>query len=183
MANEPAPGLANLKVLHDAIIGVLRPALHDIALVEIYPDLQDQRSIPLPAVLIELAEIEPGSDPGTGQLGLVGRFQARAITDPVAPHAQLAVRELAARVALLAYQQSWGLPLSAARIHSIAECGMKPELDGYYVWMVEWTQQFLLGTQTWDYPRTTRELYIGIEPNVGLEYIQDYVDFGPVIDN
>ena len=88
----------SLAQLHTAIVSGLRAKLDGVPTVEAYPVLQ--RRIGLPAVLVELAEMEPGNDPGNGATALIGRFQARAIVDPNAAQADLQVRELAARVAV-----------------------------------------------------------------------------------
>jgi hypothetical protein len=59
--------------MHDAIIDALIEKLPDVAVLPAYPDLQ--RSIKaLPAVLLELSELEPGDDPGTGETALIGHF-------------------------------------------------------------------------------------------------------------
>ncbi|MDZ4325521.1 MAG: hypothetical protein U1A73_11005 [Pseudomonas sp.] len=49
--------------------------------VAAWPAIED--CIRLPAVVIEMAEMEPGQDPGTGEAGLACRFEARVITDPI----------------------------------------------------------------------------------------------------
>ena len=69
--------LDNLKILHDAIVSGLRAKIAGMEFIDAYPKLG--RKIPTPCVVIELSEMEPGHDPGTGQTSLIGRFQARAI--------------------------------------------------------------------------------------------------------
>jgi len=56
------------------------------------------RVIDTPFVAIELSELEPGHDDGTGRVPPVGRMQARVIIDPLVEDADVQVRELSARV-------------------------------------------------------------------------------------
>lgn len=158
--------LDNLNQLHDAIVAGLRAKLAGVPTVDAYPDIE--RRIHLPAVLIELAEMEPGDDPGTGETALVGRFQARAIIDPNASRANMLVRELAARVAVALAHETWGLEISIARLVQIGEDAFKPELDGYLVWVVEWTHEFHLGDATWPYPdESGLSVMLGMYPETG----------------
>jgi len=152
--------LDDLQQLHTAILDGLRAKLVGISSIDAYPVLQ--RRICLPAVLLELAEFEPGQDPGTGETALIGRFQARAIVDPNKSAADLAVRELAARIAVAITHETWGLPIGIAHFVQAGEDAMKPELDGYLVWMIEWTHEFHLGKTMWQWPdESGLEIMIG----------------------
>ena len=135
--------LDNLKTLHEAMIRGLRSALPDVSPIDAYPRIG--RKIPTPSIAIEMSEMEPGHDPGTGQTSLIGRFQARAIYDPLAPDADLAVRELAARIACAVHAQTWGVAVTPGVLVQIGDDPFKPELDAYLVWLIEWTHEFDLG--------------------------------------
>jgi len=136
-----------LTEVHNAILGALTKKMTDVSVLPAYPDLL--RSIKaLPAVLIELSELEPGDDPGTGETALIGHFSARAIVDPNAVDAHMTVRELAARLAVAVDHENWGLDIGLARLVQVGEDGFLPELDGYLVWMVEWTHRFNQGEPT-----------------------------------
>ena len=153
----------SLAQLHTAIVNSLRAKLAGVPTVEAYPVLQ--RRIGLPAVLVELAEMDPDDDPGTGATALIGRFQARAIVDPNAAQADLQVRELAARVAVALTHETWGLPITMANLVQIGDDAFKPELDGYLVWVVEWTHAFHLGETTWPYPdESGLAIWVGFTP-------------------
>lgn len=158
--------LENLAQLHAAIVAGLRDKLKGVPTVDAYPVIQ--RRIHLPAVLVELAEMEPGDDPGTGETALVGRFQARAIVDPNHACAALLVRELAARIAVAITHETWGLPIGVAQLVQIGEDAFKPELDGYIVWVVEWTHEFHLGETVWPYPdESGLTIMLGMYPETG----------------
>lgn len=159
--------LDSLEQLHAAMIAKLREKLPSIANVDEYPVIK--RKIQIPAVLVELSELTPGDDSGTGTTAFIGRFQARAIVDPNQTKAELVVRELAARVAVAVKHETWGIEVSAAEIvGDITEDSFKPDLDGYLVWLVEWTHQFELGDESWPYPdETGQTIMIGIYPDTG----------------
>jgi hypothetical protein len=164
--------IIDLTALHDAILAYLRAELPTIALIDDYPVLA--RHVPLPAILIELEGMEPGTDPGTGDLGMVGRFEARCIVDPLLPRAGLVARNLAARVGRLVYQQTFGLA-KPAKVGEIREDAMKPELDGYLCWLTPWTNYFVLGD---DYvaPPLSGSVLVGMSPQTGLGHEPDYWD-------
>ncbi|TCK43467.1 hypothetical protein B0G84_1803 [Paraburkholderia sp. BL8N3] len=166
--------LDNLKTLHDAIVGGLRDAIAGMDFIDAYPKLG--RKIPTPCIVIELSEIEPGHDPGTGQTSLIGRFQARAIVDPLADGAELGVRELAARIAQAIHAQTWELPVTPAKLVQIAEDPFRPHLDTYLVWLVEWTHEFDLGDMMPPVPPGGSAVLWGVEPAIGGEHASAYWD-------
>ena len=166
--------LDNLKTLHDAMIAGLRAALPDISPIDAYPRIG--RKIPTPSIALELSEMEPGHDPGTGQTSLIGRFQARAICDPLGAHADLAVRELAARIACVVHAQTWGVPVTPARLVQIGDDPFKPELDAYLVWLVEWTHEFDLGDVAAPFPAAGSAVLWGIDPDTGTAPGAEYAD-------
>ena len=156
----------NLAQLHAAIITGLRAKLTGISTVDAYPVIQ--RSMEIPAVLIELSEMDNGTDPGTGGIALIGHFQARAVVDPNLSDAYMQVRELAARIAVAIQHETWGLEISVSKLLQIGEDAFKPELDGYLCWMVEWTHEFHLGQMAWPYPdETGLTLMLGLYPDTG----------------
>lgn len=165
--------LDNLDQLHDAIVTGMRAKLAGVPTVDAYPDIK--RRVRLPAVLIELSEMEPGADPGTGETALIGRFQARAIVDPNQADAHMRVRELAARIAIAINHETWGLGVGVAQLVQIGEDAFKPELDGYIVWLVEWTHEFHLGSTEWPYPDDTGlTIMVGMYPDTGPGYETAY---------
>lgn len=158
--------LDNLAQLHTAIVAGLKAKMPTIPTIAAYPNIK--RRVTLPAVLVELDEIEPGTDPGTGETALIGRMQARCIIDPSLPDADILVRELAARVAVALQAETWGLPIGVASLVQIGEDGFKPELDGYIVWLVEWTHEFHLGEPSCPWAdESGLVIMLGVYPEVG----------------
>lgn len=160
--------LESLASLHQAIVAGLRCKLKSPWLIAAYPDIQ--RTIELPAVLIELVELvelEPGDDPGTGETALIARLQARVIVDPTRTQAEMWVRELAAQVAVAITHEQWGLPVTPAQLGRITEAMIRPDLEGYLVWSVEWSHELHLGTLVWPYlDESNLTLSVGVSPDL-----------------
>ena len=140
----------SLDQLYQGIEQHIEQHLPGVQLVSFWPDIQQH--IPLPAVFLDIAEIEPGTDIGTGQTTLTLTFEARVIVDVIrADHYPQAVH-LATQLTVLLRAQSWGLPVEPAEFQRSSQDWTRPELDGYTVWLVEWTQTVYLGEQEWPWP-------------------------------
>ena len=125
----------SLDQLYQAIEQHLQQHLPGVQLVSFWPDIQQH--IPLPAVFLDIAEIEPGTDIGTGETTLTFTFEARVIVDVIrADHYPQAVH-LATQMAVLLRAQSWGLPVEPAEFQRSSH---------------EWTQTVYLGEQEWPWP-------------------------------
>jgi len=162
MSDEPF----SLDQLYKAIEQRLFSQLPGIKAVTAWPSIKDR--IALPVVFIEMAEIEPGKDIGTGETTLICRFEARIIVDPIrSQHCQQAA-QLAAQLAVLLRMQNWGLAVEPAEFVQALQDWTKPELDGYTVWLVEWTHQIYLGVEEWPWPdEPPGSLVFDIEPGDG----------------
>jgi len=140
----------SLDQLYRAVEQHLTTHLPGVQAVTVWPNISDR--VALPAVFLELAEIEPGTDIGTGETTLVCRFEARIIIDPIKQHHQRQAVQLATQLAVLLRAQTWGLPVDPAEFVQAQQDWTQPALDGYTVWLVEWTQQVYLGAQEWPWP-------------------------------
>ena len=140
----------SLDLLYQAIEQHLQQHLPGVQLVSFWPDIQQH--IPLPAVLLDIAEIEPGTDIGTGETTLTITFEARVIVDVIRADHYPQAEHLATQMAVLLRAQSWGLPVEPAEFQRSSQDWTRPELDGYTVWLVEWTQTVYLGEQEWPWP-------------------------------
>ena len=140
----------SLDLLYQTIEQHLQQSLGGIQLVSFWPDIKQH--IPLPAVFLDIAEIEPGTDIGTGESTLSVTFEARVIVDVIrAGHYQQAIH-LATQLAVLLRTQTWGLSVEPAQFQRSTQDWARPELDGYTVWLVEWTQTIYLGETEWPWP-------------------------------
>ncbi|MGL9779236.1 MAG: hypothetical protein ACR5K5_03140, partial [Wolbachia sp.] len=109
-----------------------------------------RREIIAPAVFVELVSLEPGKDPGTEELALRARFEARVVVDGTVEDSQVVVRELAAEIARVVNRNTWGIEnISPGEFLSAEVDDFKPELDAYLVWLVEWTHELHIGESIW----------------------------------
>ena len=156
----------SLDVLYQAIEQQIQQHLTGVELVSFWPDIGNH--IPLPAVFLDIGEINPGQDIGTGETTLTITFEARVIVDVIlADHYRQAV-QLATQLAVLLRMQSWGLPVEPAEFQRSSQDWTRPELDGYTVWLVEWTQTLYLGEQEWPWPdQPPGTLVWGFSPDTG----------------
>ena len=156
----------SLDLLYQAIEQLIQQHLPGVETVSFWPDIGNH--IPLPAVFLDIAEIEPGEDIGTGETTLTITFEARVIVDVIRnQHYQQAVH-LATQLAVLLRMQSWGLEVGAAEFQRSTQDWTRPELDGYTVWLVEWTQTVFLGEKEWPWPdQPPGNLVWGLSPDIG----------------
>jgi hypothetical protein len=158
----------SLDRLYDAIERHLQEQLPGIQGVSFWPDLSAATSIPTPVVLLEMSEMVPATDPGTGETSLTCKFEARVIVDSLRADPQRQAVQLASQLAVLLRAQSWGLEVDCAEFVRSTQDWTKPELDGYYVWLVEWDQTVYLGAEEWPWPdEPPGSLIIDLGPGVG----------------
>ncbi|APR98990.1 hypothetical protein [Wolbachia endosymbiont of Folsomia candida] len=138
----------NWNNLHKAICDTLKAEIPEIQTCEIYPAVRT--TIVAPAVFVELASLEAGKDAGTEELALRARFEARIVIDSTIENAPLVVRTLAAEVARVINKNTWGMNVSPAEFLSGESDGFRPELDAYFVWLIEWIHEVHLGQSVWE---------------------------------
>lgn len=139
-----------LDHLYAAIEQHIADTISGLKYVGTMPDLRER--VDVPAVVIELTELEPGVDQGTGETALIARFEARVIVGSEREQCQQQAAFAAAQIAILLRTQTWGLEVGQAEFVRCAQDWTRPELDGYAVWVVEWTQPIWLGAQEWPWP-------------------------------
>lgn len=168
MSDEPF----SLEQLYGAIEQHIRDAIPDLAYVATMPDLLKE-SVAIPAVVIELVELEPGQDQLTGETVLDARFEARVIVGSEQEQPQQQAAFAASQIAVLLRMQTWGVEVDPAVFVRAAQDWTRPELDTYAVWVVEWTQGIYLGKEEWpwpDQPAGVLELNLGEDaPGVRVE--------------
>ena len=138
----------NFKDLHNAICTTLKKEIPAIQTCEVYPAIR--KELIAPAVFVELSGFEKGHDPGTEELALKARFEARIVIDSTIENAAIIVRTLAAEVAKVVNKNTWNIKnVSPGEFISAEIDGFRPELDAYLVWMVDWSHQLHLGKSIW----------------------------------
>ena len=128
----------SLDRLYEAIEQHLQDQLPGLQGVSFWPDLSADTSIPTPVVLLEMAEMEPAQDLGTGETALTCKFEARIVVDSISVDPQRQAVQLASQLAVLLRGQSWGLEVECAQFMRSTQDWTKPELDGYFVWLWLW---------------------------------------------
>jgi len=170
----------DLDALHDAIIAAVASGMPTVASVQSYPE--DRVALDLPAVLIDLEDMEaaPDADPGTEQLAVVTRWRARLILGFRTANVLRQVRKGAAQLAALVHLNRWGQPVEPARVTLVGPDPFDPDLDQYEVWVVEWEQIVHLGASVWAGEGILPEtVYLGFAPDVGSDNVDDYVQIVP----
>jgi hypothetical protein len=137
-----------LADLHNAICATLKAEIPAIQACEVYPAIRT--IITAPAVFVELSGFEKGYDPGTEELALRARFEARIIIDSTIENAPIVVRSLASEVAKVVNKNTFNMNISPGEFLSAEMDGFRPELDAYLVWLVEWTHEIHLGKSVWE---------------------------------
>ncbi|WP_341823918.1 hypothetical protein [Wolbachia endosymbiont (group A) of Udea olivalis] len=164
--------------LHEAICNTLKAEIPAIQTCEVYPAIR--KELIAPAVFIELSGFEKGHDPGTEELALRAKFEARIVIDSTIENAPIIVRALAAEVARMVNKNTWKVEkISPGEFISGGGDDFRPELDAYLVWMVEWVHEVHLGDSVWaksSIPPST--VYIGFTPDIGVANKHKYVKVG-----
>lgn len=167
-----------LDALHDGIVARTRERFPALATVEAYR--LDRKNLPVPACLVELTELEADADadPGTEQLAVTARFEARFVISfrQGGKNPKREVRKLAAAFAVFARHQRWGCPVGAAEVLGCYPDDFDPELDQYECWRVEWQQTVRLGESVWvDDGVTPGEVLLAWAPEIGAAHEAGYV--------
>ena len=140
----------DLNSLHQAIIDAIAAQFPTLQTVVDYHD--DRKTLRTPAVLVELSDFEatPDDDPGTEQLAVLARFEARIVIGFRTPNAEREIRKLAAALGVFIHMKRWGQPAGPAEVLTITPDTFEPDLDQFVVWRVEWQQPLHIGVSVWN---------------------------------
>lgn len=105
-------------------------------------------SLTLPALVVELVELEPDTDPGTGELALRGHWEARLVT--LESESETQAWELVSAILYRLFTASWTLEnVGLVHIKNVARDHFSPEFQGHRIWLIEWVQPLRLGENSW----------------------------------
>lgn len=158
MSDEPF----SLDQLYSAIEQRIQEEIPDLQYVGPVPHVFER--MPLPAVVVELVEFEPGHDPLTGEVALQTRFEARVIVGAEQPDCEQQAAFGASQLAVLLRMQTWGVAVEQAEFVRAGRDWTRPELDTLAVWAVEWTQGIYIGQEEWPWPDQPAAF---LEPRLG----------------
>lgn len=136
-----------LADLHDEMIAYLGTKLPGVTVAAYTPDLKTQRTLAVPACLVELATIEPFSEFGNrrDRSRVYLNWEIRLLVDSNVAAGWVVLKEFAA-VAWWALRD-WSAQTSAAGPVNLRRAGedvFKPNLDGFLVWLIECEQEVYL---------------------------------------
>lgn len=166
-----------LNAMHDAILAQIRADFPALATVGDYDE--DRKDLPVPAVLVELIDLEgaPDEDPGTKQVPFVSKWVARVVLGFRTESVKREVRRLAAALGVKIHRQRWGQTVSPAQVTYIGPDAFDPEFDKFEVWAVEWDQQIDLGASVWTPEGVVPEVVkVGWAPDIGPGNEGEYTD-------
>lgn len=174
MAN--ANTMTTLDAVHDGIVAAIAERFPTLKTVEAYR--LDRKNLPVPACLVEMTEMDaaPDIDPGTEQLAVQARFEARFVIGfrQGGKNPKLEVRKLAAAFAAFARLQRWGCPIGPAEVIGAYQDDFDPELDQFECWRVEWQQVIHLGETVWTDDGEVPTPYFSWSPLVGEAHADKY---------
>lgn len=150
---ETATQKFSIKTLLSNISQELYKRNKSIASCHVYPG--PRCDAVAPAVFLEAASYSAGDDPATSELALIVNIEARVVIDSVDADAELNCQSLACDIARIAHLNSFGCPVSPAKVNSVTRDAFKPEFDAYICWLVEWSHEFHLGESVWLDPGIT----------------------------
>lgn len=177
----PQPDTAiNIDALFDAITGSIRAAFPAFRRVEVYDAAQSRLDIETPACLVDLVELEPTDDPGTGQLAAIAHFEAMVLISFRHPTPKREIVKRASALALHVTGQRWAMPVEPATVTAIAPSDFRPELDQFEIWAVEWRQTIHIGESIWgDEGVPPSQVLAGWSPDIGPDHEADYAGVAP----
>ena len=167
----------DLDHLHDAILAQIRAQFPDLVTVEDYD--ADRKDLLVPAILLELVDMEadPDSDPGTEQLAVVTKWAARVVFSFRQNHVKREIRKLAGALGVLVHSNRWGQHVNPARVTVIGPDAFDPAFDKFEVWAVEWDQQIDLGESVWSGVGVVPErVMVGYAPAIGPGQEAEYTE-------
>jgi hypothetical protein len=162
----------DLDALHSQIEAEIKAQYPDLKVVEFYRT-EERQQLPLPAVLLDMTELEvqDENDPGTGQLAVNARFEAEIIFGFNTPNVKREIRKFAAAFAAWLRLRRWQGIVGPDAVH-VTGCyrdAFHPQLDKYEVWRVEFAQVLYLGDNVWTNDgKIPTNIYVGFTPDVGL---------------
>jgi hypothetical protein len=163
----------DLDQLIDAITASIAGAFPTFATVEAYRE--DRKTLPLPACLVQLVDLEPTEDIGTEQLPVIANFEALVILGFRTDAVKRAAPKLAASLALHIKSKRWGLPVEPATVTAIEPDNFDPRLDEFEVWRVDWRQIIHIGESIWNDDGTfPSNVLVSFAPDVGEESEGEY---------
>jgi len=174
--NDVAP--IDLDGLQDAILAAITTAFttSGVCLFKTVADYERMAGkIECPALFLDVVQVEPSDDDGTGQLNAFIRYDAYIIYKMDSANYKRECRKTALAVAGLVNANRWGQPVSPGKLLGCYKDTFEPQLDSYEVWRVEWHQEAYQGVSIWavSTPPVTQVL-LALSPAISIA--SEYAD-------
>lgn len=184
----------DLAKLHAAIVADISARFPSLATVEFYRD--ERTSLPVPACLLTLTELEAADDedPGTEQIAVYAHFEAALIIGFRTTNAKSSIRHLAGAFLSFLRKRKWTNPDNPTKKLPTGEClpvgayeddfasmtaGQRDAtLDQFEIFRVEWRQLIHLGATVWTDEGVTPET-VFVRGSVGQIPDGDYQEITP----
>ena len=169
------PDPVDLSHAFDTVIAALAqqfPTFRTVAAED-----EDRQSLPVPAILVQISEIEPepDNDVHTGQFPCMVRFEARVILGHRTPRVRREVIAAAGALAAFVHNNRLGMAWGAATVVSVAPDEFAPMANQFDVWAVEWMHETHLGENYFaDDGITPTELLTSWSPDTGPDHESEY---------
>lgn len=134
-----------ISLLHEQLLSGIR-LIPGVETASETPRRRDQ--ITLPAVLVDLVELEPSTDPGTGELALISHWEGRVLV-PEKSEERISWC-LVQAVMVWLYNHSFPeINIGKAMIKQAAHDHFTPDISGHRIWLIEWTHDIRIGDDDW----------------------------------
>jgi len=156
--------MTTLEILHQTIVEGIS-GLPGVQHCDAFPRRIDK--VMLPAVFVDLVELESTSDPGTGELALISHWEGRVVVADSQSNADEVIRSLILSVMLWLFRHPWPQKnIGRARFKQAGPDHFSAELQGYTIWLLEWTHSIRVGESVWDGEGVTpTQVFIGSDDN------------------
>lgn len=176
--NDDIPTLS-LDDMQAAITEAVKAQFPAFKTVEFDRDDEDE-NFPAPACLMEFIEAEPAptNDGGSGQWPAHARFDARILL-PARKTAKAEVKKAAVAFATwINLKRFPGIYADPCQVITCEPDEFSPQVERFRVWRVEWVMPVFFGNSVWNGDGTPlpTKVFVGLAPNVGAEFIDDYIE-------
>lgn len=137
----------------------------------------DRDKLEIPAILIDLTELEPASesDATTGEWACLVHFVARVVIGYRTPQVRRTVARAAGALAAFVHGNRLGTAWGGGVVIAAGPDEFSPRADQVDIWSIEWVHQADLGdrieVEDGDVPS---EVFVSWVPEIGEAHVDDY---------
>lgn len=111
------------------------------------PKRRDQ--VTLPALFLDMVELEPSNDPGTSELGLISHWEGRILVSE--QNTDTVLWGLVQAVMVWLHQFHCAEEnIGPAKLKQAVPDNFSPDYPGHKMWLAEWTHVLRVGNNIWN---------------------------------